>query len=65
MKEIKCPAYNKNTEWEKTEVGTANGEKLYKETEIILSEYCSAFNKVDDFDCEKCPLRKEFLKNEK
>ena len=64
MKEKRCQGYNKNTETTRIEIGTANGEVLYKETEIILSESCSVFNKVDDFDCSKCPL-KEGLLNDK
>ena len=65
MKEIRCPSYNKNTEIEKTEVGSVNGKIIYKETEVILSEFCALLNKLDDFNCEECSLRKEFIKNEK
>lgn len=65
MKEKNCPSYNKNTEIEKVEVGTAYGKPMYNEVEIILSESCSIFNKVDDFDCAKCPIRKELLESVK
>jgi hypothetical protein len=65
MKENKCPSYNKNTEIQKTEVGSAYGKPLYVEKEIILSESCSILNKVDDFDCSQCPLREGLLKDEK
>ena len=64
MKEKNCIAYNKNTEIEKTIVGVVNGMPIFKETEIILSEHCTVFNKSDDFDCESCPLRKELLRDE-
>ena len=56
MKNPNCPSYNKNTEIQKTEVGTAYGKPIYNETEIILSESCSILNLVDDFDCSKCPI---------
>ena len=56
MKNQKCPSYNKNTEIQKTEIGTAYGKPLYNETEIILSESCSILNLIDDFDCSKCPI---------
>jgi hypothetical protein len=56
MKKTDCPGYNKNTEIERYEVGTAGGKRIYKETEIILSEHCSLLNKVDDFDCTNCPF---------
>ena len=58
MKNKNCRAYNKNTEIEKTEIGSAGGQPIYKETEIILSETCSMFNKIDDFDCDNCPFGK-------
>ena len=60
MKKQECPAYNKNTEIEKVEIGSAYGKPLYKETEIILSEYCTVFD-TDNFDCSKCHIRKELV----
>lgn len=56
MKFKECPGYNKNTEIEKVEIGTAYGEVLYSEKEVILYEYCSIYDKINDFDCEKCPV---------
>ena len=64
MKEKRCPSYNKNTEIEKTEIGSAYGKPLYKETEIVLSELCVFLNKVDDFECDDCPIRKGLISEE-
>lgn len=58
MKRQNCPAYNKNTEIERTEIGSAYGKPLYREREVILSELCSIYNKIDDFDCKDCEVFK-------
>ena len=65
MKYKDCPAYDKNTETIKKEIGSARGEILYKESEIILSERCSVTGKTDDFDCTNCALYKAFLSGNK
>ena len=61
MKFKECPGYNKNTEIEKREIGSAGGEILYREIEVVLSESCSAFNKIDNFDCDECPYYKSVM----
>lgn len=63
MKFKHCPGYDADTETTKEEIGSAGGQILYKETEIILSERCSALNLVDNFDCSQCPLRGTLLNN--
>ena len=64
MKEPKCLSYSKNTETEIREIGTAYGKPLYREKEIIISEYCSFFKKLDDFDCSDCIFKKFLIKED-
>ena len=56
-----CEKTGVELETTKEEIGSAGGQILYKETEIILSERCSALNLVDNFDCSQCPLRGTLL----
>ena len=58
MKFKECPAYNADTETIQVEIGSANGQILYSEKNIILSEKCSLKNLIDDFDCSDCQLLK-------
>ena len=64
MKEPKCLSYSQNTETEIREIGTAYGKPLYREKEIVISEYCSFFKILDDFDCSNCVFKKFLIKEE-
>ena len=65
MKYKKCPGYDADTEMVKREIGSAGGEILYKDVEIVLSERCSALNLMDNFDCSKGPMREILMAEEK
>lgn len=56
MKYKLCPAYDAETELIKQEIGSARGEILYSEKEIVISERCSFKNVINDFDCSDCPI---------
>ena len=57
MKYKDCPAYDKNTETIKKEIGSARGEILYKESEIILSE--RYLNEIETLEYYERNLQKE------
>ena len=51
----KCEAYNPIYEERKEVIGSAGGEPIYSEKEVLIDEYCSLHNS-NVFNCEKCPM---------
>lgn len=62
MKYKDCPGYNKDTEIIRNEIGSAGGEIIYNEKEIVLNERCAVQNKINNFECDNCPIYKTHLK---
>lgn len=58
----KCPAYNPIVEIQKVEIGSADGEPIYCDKEVLINEYCSACNS-NTFDCSECQLYLAEVKN--
>ena len=56
-----CEAYNPIYEERKEIIGSASGEPIYSEKEVLIDEYCSLYNS-NNFNCETCPMYKTHLK---
>lgn len=57
----KCRAYNPIYEQRKEVIGTASGEPIYSEKDVLIDEYCSLHNS-GAFNCSTCPVYKASLK---
>lgn len=52
-----CEAYNPIMESRKEVIGSAGGELIYSEKEVLIDEYCSLYNS-NMFNCDGCPMSK-------